>query len=113
MDENEMIKSLLNQICNINSIKKIFMKKRDVKVYDESWNKVSRQVTEYDVEIIANLIERDEWKRIVAVEKEFNSLYPMFKFNYNLIENDNNANQQSSAPEGRLIYDAETPINFD
>ena len=87
------------------------MKKRDIKIYDKSWDNVSKYITEYDVDIIANMIDPNEWKQIVALEKEFDKRYPMLKFNYNLVETKHNVNQQSSNLQARLIYDAETQID--
>jgi len=86
------------------------MKKRDVRVYDNSLKSVSEQLTEYDVEIIADMIKPNEWQRIVNLEKEFGRTYPDFRFNYNLIESGSNKSNHNLISNGKLIYDSERPI---
>ena len=107
-----MIKVLLNQMTILRSVTKVFMKKRDVKIYDHSWKNISELRTEYDIDIIALLIEPKEWEKIVAIEKEFTQKYPKYKFNYNLIESDSNANNYQISQNGKLIYDSETAFNI-
>ncbi|WP_455393037.1 hypothetical protein [[Eubacterium] cellulosolvens] len=83
------------------------MNKRDVKIYDESWAKVSDYHTEYDVEIITSMIEPFEWRQIVELEKEFDKRFPQYKFYYHLIESDPSLNNQTFDQNGKLVYKAE------
>ncbi len=108
-----MIKTFVNQIINLKSIKKVFMNKRDIRIYDNSWNKISERCTEYDVEIITKMIEPREWREIVKIEKEFDKLFPEFRFNYHLIEFDTNITNQQSIINGKLIYDSDINIKID
>jgi hypothetical protein len=83
------------------------MKKRDIKIYDNSWNNISEHHTEYDVEIITNMIAQQEWQYIVKLEKEFDKLFPEYKFNYYLIEFDSNVPNDEPLINGKLIYDSD------
>ena len=71
LGEDEMVKTFVSQINKLRSIKKVFMKKRDIKIYDNSWHNISEHRTEYDIEIITNMIAPQEWQHIVKLEKEF------------------------------------------
>ena len=113
MGEEEMIKALVNQITNLRSIKKVFMNKRDIQVYDRSWHNISEHSTEYDVDIITNVIAPQEWHQLVKLEKDFDKLFPEYKFNYHLIENDSNQYIQGTIVNGKLIYDSEVNIEVD
>jgi len=104
----DMIKSLLDGISDIKSIKKVFMKKRDIMTYDNSWQTITQQETEYDVDIIADIIAPIEWHRILEVEREFGKQYPNFRVKYNLIEFDSNIPLNSDDPNAKLVYDADT-----
>lgn len=84
------------------------MKKRDVKEYDEDWDGISKILTEYDVNIVANLTEQNELHKFIVLEREVGLKYPKFKFNYNLIELDSNISSQSNMNTGKLVYDSET-----
>lgn len=108
LSESDMIEILLNQISTIKSIKKVFMKKRDVKVYDDTWNTISEQLTEYDVDIITYLIAPNEWNKLVTLEKDFLNRFPNLKFNYSLIESDPISNTVFEDPNAKLIYSAGT-----
>lgn len=103
-----MIQGLLNQVITIRSIRKIFMKKRDVRIYDRSWKNVSELLTEYDVDIFARMIRPNEWRQLMDLEKEFDIKYPNCIFKYNLIESDSNVTPQNAGSDGKLIYDSET-----
>ncbi len=109
LSESEMINVFRDQISNIRSVKKIFMKKRDVAIYDNTFTNVSEKLTEYDVDIIANMIKPNDWHQFVRLEEEFSQKYPKIKFSYHLIENDNNKSdfEVNSNRQGKLIYDAE------
>ena len=86
------------------------MDKRDVMVYDKSWDNICEQCTEYNVEIITNMIEPREWRKIVAIEKEFDEKYPQFRFNYNVIESESDATNSYPSANGKLIYDSKFPM---
>ena len=103
-----MIKTLVRQITDIKSVKKVFMKKRDVKEYNESWDGISNILTEYDVNIVANLTEQNELHKFILLEREVGLQFPKFKFNYNLIELDTNISNQSNLNSGKLIYDSDS-----
>jgi len=84
------------------------MNKRDVKIYDNSWQNILEHRTEYDVEIIASIIDRYEWRQLMTLEKDFDERFPMFKFNYHLIESDPKSVSNNEEAAGKLIYDAES-----
>jgi len=84
------------------------MNKRDVKIYDNSWQNIQEHRTEYDVEIIASIIDRYEWRQLMVLEKDFDERFPMFKFNYHLIESDPRSASSNEEAAGKLIYDAES-----
>ena len=84
------------------------MNKRDIKIYDKSWNNISEFHTEYDIEIITSMIGPPEWRRIVELEKEFDKLYPEFRFFYHLIEMDPKINRKQSTKNAKLVYDSDT-----
>ena len=108
-----MIKTFVDQITHLKSIKKVFMDKRDVMVYDKSWDNIAEQCTEYNVEIITNMIEPGEWRKIVAIEKQFDEKYPQFKFYYNVIESESDTTNSYPIVNGKLIYDSKFPIESD
>ena len=84
------------------------MKKRDVTEYDESLINISEKHTEYDINIIANIIDPVDWGQVVTMEKEFKTQYPRIKFNYHLIENDRRIPNEIVMDNGKLIYDSES-----
>jgi hypothetical protein len=98
---------MLDEIASIKSIKKIFMKKRAVTIYDDSWETISTQHTEYDVDILANIIAPRELNRILNLERNFGKQYPDLHIKYNLIELDTQAPYQFSEPNAKLIYDSD------
>jgi hypothetical protein len=107
-----MIKTLVNQIMPLKSVKKVFMNKRDIKIYDNSWNNVSEARTEYDVEIIIQIIDSHEWRLIAKLEKEIGQRFPDYKVNYHLIESEPNKSTNHLNLNGKLIYDSETNRNL-
>jgi hypothetical protein len=64
------------------------MNKRDIKIYDKSWNNISEFHTEYD-----------------------DRLFPEFKFYYHLIESDPTITKRKNAKNAKLVYDSETSID--
>ena len=88
------------------------MNKRDIKVYDNSWNNVTEARTEYDVEIIMQIIDSHEWQRITKLEKEIGRMFPDYKFNYHLIESESSRVSNNLKLNGKLIYDSETNQNL-
>ena len=84
------------------------MKKRDIMVYDGTWQAVTQQLTEYDVDIITNIIVPKEITRLVILEQDFEKRYPNVKIKYNLIEADPNVPLQFSDSGAKLIYDSDT-----
>jgi hypothetical protein len=112
LKEEEMIETLISQITNIKTIKKVFMNKRDIQVYDDSWHNVSDSHTEYDISIITSLVNPFEWQRLIALEKEFDNMFPQFRFSYHLIESDPSISLRNGDRSGKLIYDAETKRSF-
>ena len=102
-----MIKKLVKQLTDLDSIRKVFMNKRDIKIYDKSLANVSESRTEYDVEILASIIKPNDWQRITEMERRFHNQYPGYKFNYRLVEFDPNSNNNQTPINGKLIYDAE------
>ena len=111
MSEADMIEKLINQINTLKTVKKVFMNKRDIKIYDNSWHNISEYHTEYDINIITKMIDPLEWQQIVALERDFDKLFPQFKFYYHLIESDSGISNQNSSKEGKLIYDSEANLN--
>jgi hypothetical protein len=88
------------------------MNKRDIKIYDDSWHDISEFHTEYDINIITNTVNPLECHHILALEKEFDILFPQFRFFYHLIESDPNLANHNGLKEGKLIYDAESNRKF-
>ena len=103
-----MMKIFIDEISDIKSVKKVFMKKRDIMIYDDSWQGVSQQQTEYDVDIVANIIAPQEWNRLVSLERDFGKRYPNLKMKYNLIEFDPNLPLNRMEPNAKLVYDSES-----
>ncbi len=87
------------------------MNKRDIKIYDRSWNNISEFHTEYDIEIITSMIGPPEWRRIVELEKEFDRLFPEYTFYYHLIESDPTITNRKNVNNAKLVYDSETSID--
>jgi cell wall assembly regulator SMI1 len=83
------------------------MKKRAVTIYDDSWESISQQHTEYDVDILANIIAPAELNRILNLERNFGLNYPDLRIKYNLIEMDSQGAFQFSEPNAKLIYDSD------
>jgi hypothetical protein len=102
-----MIEILLDQITSIKSVRKVFMKKRDVMEYDGSWETISNKLTVYDIDIIANVVVPSEWGKLVTLEHDFGQRFPNLKFNYSLIEHDPQINSNSKDPNAKLIYSAD------
>jgi hypothetical protein len=106
-----MVRILLDEISDLKSIRKVFMKKRDVREYDNSWQTVSQQHTEYDVDIVANIIAPLELNRLLSIEQNFIAKYPELIIKYNIIESDPVNKMQFNEPNAKLIYDSDPNPN--
>ena len=112
LSESDMVKLLLDEISDMKSVRKVFMKKRDVREYDDSWQTVSQQHTEYDVDIVANIIAPLELNRLLSIEQNFITKYPELVIKYNIIESDPVNKMKFNEPNAKLIYDSETNLNL-
>lgn len=107
MDEEAIIEDFADRFSKFTEIEKVYMGKREVKVYASDWKEIKETRVEYDVQIITNLIEEKKWEQVVDMECDIENKYPDCYFNFELIERDGEELEEIIGDEdlGRKIYE--------
>lgn len=106
MDEEAMTKDFAERLSKFPEIEKVFMGKREVKVFDNDWKTVKETRIEYDVQIITDFIEEKKWEQVVDIEVEIEKKYPDCYFNFELIEREGEDLEDIVDDDylGKLVY---------